>query len=112
MFSNTEVNDPSVRRCIPSACPCGQEGESIDDGGVVGLSQVCRASPELGHDASDGIDDVARRGPRRDGRARFELWQGLGQPIGEFAGKQAIEETCLLGVALPPRSECDVPFGV
>ena len=70
----------------------GDEGRGVLDGRVVGLGEVGRAAPQLGHHAGDGVDHRAGRlagrhalGVGVEGRER------VGEPDGQRAGLHALE---------------------
>ena len=80
---------------------------------VVGLGEVGRPAPQLRHDRSHGAEDLAGGGPRRDalGVGR-EGGQGLGQPRGQFALDEPVEQGRAVRVGPAPGLVGLVPLAM
>ena len=87
----------------------GQERGLALQEGVVRAGEVGGATPQLGQDGGDRVEDLAGGGAGRDGLALFEGGQCGFPTLGEAAFQEALEQGGLLGASGLPRLEARVP---
>ena len=114
VLADAEVQRAAVGAAlpVPGLLAARDEGGLALHGRVVGLGEVGRAAPQLGHDAGEGGQHLARGGA--GGHALLgvggELGQRVGQAVRQVAGDEAVQQRGAVPLGLAPRGIRLVPL--